>query len=640
MGTTTRIRPHWHLEGRTTLYVIRAADEGGDANNTSATMSLALHLRSTCVVTDVSVASLGSEHNNETSPLLMHNLRTSYHHADPLQHVLIKPPASYTAVAENNATNSTTSASSTYRFNADAQSSRGAVGMTTALRVASIASNLGELRISTERPNNEMKQTDTQVRQRLWKQELKTIDKHQGAVLEDMRKELHQGRCHDRRDERLDHVAKLLAEAGSSALKVTVSYRIALDQSNQQSHGSNYHLGGLHVLAQTTTSPHVYTTTGVYGDHEGPRTWVPCCDSASVSHRATQEWNIQLTAPMSYGLSVVGAGEDMGESKTMLLHKGDWNVQEAITQLGKEHVNMLQRIWESPGTANVHVIPMESTSTVESLASIQATVVWSSASWTPIPVRSLGFAIGPFKAMEDSEYFGISTFIDAAAEGDDDDDDDEDSGDGATKPTLEEKHLAFVEAARKNGEGIRQVYFAALHERKFIHEHADRMLLPKTKILLTPLTDQQKEISAKFDQTVTYPTVGVPHRALSLMRDVLALPAFRTVSYTQIWIPDAVHGGASNGALNCCPEVLVNPFLGGAIMDSRLLPPMGSVLPFYAGGRVLQFLQARSAIRGWILAALPLGGRDDVGNGYIHSTVESFLMSLYERGYGAYGEGM
>ena len=50
---------------------------------------------------------------------------------------------------------------------------------------------------------------------------------------------------------------------------------------------------------------------------------------------------------------------------------------------------------------------------------------------------------------------------------------------------------------------------------------------------------------------------------------------------------------------------------------------------------ILQFLQARCAIRGWITSAVPLGGRDDVGNGYIHTLIESLIMSLYARGHGA-----
>jgi hypothetical protein len=106
-----------------------------------------------------------------------------------------------------------------------------------------------------------------------------------------------------------------------------------------------------------------------------------------------------------------------------------------------------------------------------------------------------------------------------------------------------------------------------------------------------------------------------------------------------VWIPDCVGGGVTSGALNCCPEVSINGFLGWSLLDSRLLPPVASRLPYWQGGRALQFAQTRSAIRGWLLSALPLGGQDDVGNGYIHTVTESFLMSLYERGHGAHGEG-
>jgi hypothetical protein len=126
------------------------------------------------------------------------------------------------------------------------------------------------------------------------------------------------------------------------------------------------------------------------------------------------------------------------------------------------------------------------------------------------------------------------------------------------------------------------------------------------------------------------------------MRDVLALPVYRTTAYTQIWIPHAVHGGNTSGALADCPEVQLNVFLGGAILDSRLLPPVpASRLPYYqgGGGRALQFQQARCAVRGWITAALPLGGHDDVGNGYLLTLVESLITSLYERGHGGWGEG-
>ena len=88
-----------------------------------------------------------------------------------------------------------------------------------------------------------------------------------------------------------------------------------------------------------------------------------------------------------------------------------------------------------------------------------------------------------------------------------------------------------------------------------------------------------------------------------------------------------------------CEIVAFPYFPTGAILDSTLLPPPGHRLPFYSGGRVLQILQARCAIRGWIRAALPLGGTDDIGYSYIHTLFEEFLMSLYEKAHGAFGEG-
>jgi len=233
----------------------------------------------------------------------------------------------------------------------------------------------------------------------------------------------------------------------------------------------------------------------------------------------------------------------------------------------------------------------------------------------------MGFAIGPFRTLEDPEYFSE----DAAADDDDEEEEDEEQ--------------ESLEVARQRGEGIRNVYCAPLFCRKTLHSDADMSLLPTTRISLQPLTRRQLEELERLDRTVLSATSGVPHRALSLFRDILALPAYRTSSYTQVWIPRAVHGGSTSGALHCCPEVLCNPFLGGAIVDSRLLPPPGCRLPHCGGGRVLQFLQARCAIRGWITAALPLGGNDHVGNGYILSLIESFCMSLYERGHGAHGEG-
>ena len=87
-----------------------------------------------------------------------------------------------------------------------------------------------------------------------------------------------------------------------------------------------------------------------------------------------------------------------------------------------EQIVASQRLLASnaaPGAA--HVIPPEQGSV--SLDAIQATSVWCSYAWTPISCRSLGFAIGPFKVLEDPEYFGPTAFDDV------DKDDDDDRGD-------------------------------------------------------------------------------------------------------------------------------------------------------------------------------------------------------------------
>jgi len=629
----------WHIQGTTTLYVIDesiiassfAANAAANAGSSGASRQLALHLRSSCKVTGVTVRCLGEEGTG------LVKLRSSYQHADPLRHVLTKPPTSY-AVEDY-----VDRPPGEYVFDADSQSTRGAAGMMSGLRVASIASNMGELRLAAEQPRpveaKDEKKTESDATDAWQRDLLDAIGADEGTAAQELWDGLDE-RSTGRRAKRIEAIVGQLAKAScakggiQAAYKVTVRYTIPLDDS-----ASVHHLAGFHALTAASPSrrsvpPHVYTTAGVYGDHEGPRSWLPCLDSAASNHRASHQCTVRVTAPMKHGLSVFGAGEDFGNSRA-LLHSAvgldNSSIDSAKSLLGESHLAMLRDVQMAfqSNSPETHVIPPEETA-VTSLDSLQATVIWCSASWTPIPARSLGLAVGPFKILEDPEYFGTG-----AVEGDMDDDEDEDD----ELPSIEERHQAFVHAARKNGEGIRQAYFAPVFARKYIHANGDMTLLPDTKILFQSLDAVNKEKVEKLDATVTYATVGVPHRALSLFRDVLALPKFRTASYTQIWIPDAVHGGSTSGALHCCPEVLVNPFLGGAIMDSRSLPPVGSRLPFHQGGRVLQLLQARCAVRGWITAALPLGGCDDVGNGYVHSLIESFVMSLYERGHGAHGEG-
>lgn len=642
--------PSWHYRGRTSFYVI---NEGPKVGN------LALHLRKSCRVVDVTVETLvqGIVQPDTTAKdqatggtkaiVSMMKLPSTYQHHDPLAHVLIKPPTSYTEDDFHDADKP--------HYDADSQSCRGAVGMTNGLRTGSIASMMGELRITVSDPTKPGERPQSRVRANEdiagkapamspeqfavpvaqatehWSNDLDQASRLGGAVERELKEELHE-RATSTRDARISLVARRLAEAMSTSkttadatepkefggvrvMKVTVLYETVSDVTNMQ------HLGGIHFQARQT--PHVYTTAGVLGDHEGPRCWTPCLDSAASSHRASHEITVRATGPLRDGLSVVGCGEDFGVSRT-LLH--DMTLKEnAREQLSHFHVNMLKAIElkatrsESEGDfpdSTTHVIPPD----ILSIDSVLATCVWSSAVWNPTPARSLGFAIGPFKILEDPEYFST------------DDDDEADDAAGISNE-------AVLAAARQNGEGIRQAYFAPLYERKHIHANADASLLPGIQIHIPAISRRNLELSSRLDEAVIASTVGAPHRALSFMRDVLALPTFRTASYTQIWIPDAVHGGSTSGALHCCPDVLVNPFLGGAIIDSRLLSPPGYRLPFHNGGRVLQFLQARCAVRGWITAAIPLSGGDDVGYGYILMLIESFLMSLYERGHGAYGEG-
>lgn len=600
--------PSWYAQGTTSLYVLdenpsstptTPGAASSPAANTPSILQLALHLRGTCQVSSVTVESI-----NKKDLSSLHKLSCSYQHLDPLEKVLLKPAVSY-AVDEPT------------RHEADAQSSRGAIGMTNATRAASTASNMGELRISAvyqQTPKEQQEQQVDTIRD-CWKKDLSQPLSNVGHAISRLSKQL-EPRVEKPKASRIQWVSQTLSRPSvqQRALKITIQYQMVL--------GKHVHFGGIHAVTSNRT-PHIYTTSGTYGDHEGPRSWIPTLDTASTKHRASQELSIQVSAPMKEGLSIVGMGEDYGMLESLLHEFVDADPQGAIAQeLGKEHVAMMQRISSTKETAEnaPHVIPPESESNqVTSIDSVLVTSVWTSSSWLPIPARSLGFAIGPFRVLEDPEYFSPVA------------DDDQSEEANETRQALQ--------SAREHGEGIRQVYFAPIFARKHIHANANTKLIPDTSFQFTPLTRRQVELIEGLDQSVLTATIGVPHRALSLARDILALPAFRSVSYTQIWIPNAVHGGSTSGALHCCPEVLNNPFLGGAIMDARLLPPVGHRLPYHQGGRVLQFLQARCAIRGWVIAAIPLGGRDDVGQGYIHSLIESLLVSLYERGHGAHGEG-
>jgi hypothetical protein len=648
----------WYASAVTTLYVLQdeAIVKDTASSEENQQLQFAFHLRGSCHVSAVEVEtpSIVSSSPSDQSKSKQELVKTKsmFDHFDPLERVLLKPATSCTM-------DDVVQRAKTKRHEADSQSTRGATGMTNAIRAASIGSNLGELRIissrALENKNNDKNEKDSSsassiedARKDCWKSDIQSTYSS-GDVVSRLEKRI-ESRTIRRKNSRIESVAATLAKNSDRAAKITVHYTICL--TNEDPSDSIRHLGGIHALT-TNQSPHIYTTAGIYGDHEGSRSWIPTTDSASSQHRASHDMTIRVTAPMKDGLSIVGFGEDFGVQETLLhdrstvhTESGQIIVEEdnLKKEIGKDHVewlrttsfNCIQRNDDTNTAKYPHIIPPEGLlgshrhKNITSIDSILATSVWKSCSWLPISPRSIGFAIGPFRILEDPEY--LNSLVEdetgnSTSEGEEDEEDKEEAPD----PIL---------VARQNGEGIRQAYFAPLFARKFIHATvSDMSLLPDTRFDLTPLTKRQTELLEDLDKSVLTSTVGVPHRALSLMRDILALPAFRTVSYTQIWIPEAVHGGVTSGSLHCCPEVLNNPFLGGAVMDARLLPPINHRLPYYQGGRILQFLQARCAIRGWIISAVPLGGSDDVGNGYIHTLIESLIMSLYARGHGAHGEG-
>ena len=406
------------------------------------------------------------------------------------------------------------------------------------------------------------------------------------------------------------------------------------------------HLGGVHFHSPMAnndrncpspsirTTPHVYTTTGIVGDHQGTRCWLPSIDSARWNHRCTHEISIAVTARKEDGLWATGFGEDFGLNDVIFHpmpsfpntnYSGNALRASLIEILGQRHVSFIA---ESGKDIN-------HSQQFSSRPADLATAIWVSALWNPAPSRSLGFAIAPFHIVYDREYYNKL------------DNNDEEDDDGERKKIDKEKVSIAFQSAIKKGEGIRQLYFADPQDRISIHK--GRALVRTTDHPITFKLSMQRHgsksetnIFAPLNSTeraIIASTDGVPMRALSLMRGVLSLPRFRTSSYTQIWIPLVVDGGSSSGALCTHPEVSCNAFIGGAIFDSLLLHPPSLRLPYYAGGRILQFLQAQAVIKGWITAAVPLGGDDDIGQSYILTLFECLLMSLYERSHGAFGEG-
>lgn len=738
-----------------------------------------------------------------TTSVSMQPIPSEFVHLDPLQTVLRKPAASYTAdefeaemmeaaLHDNDGDDADGNVDdigdgpgiSKGRCHADTQCARGGAGMMDAIRLASAASRNGELRISvgdvsaaneeqtrTKRPpapSVEVAAAAHKSASDVWAASLNRLTvlrsgppSMPGRVVRRLRTRL-ADRCEKRRDGRIKLISDRMASmsVGSCNVMATAADVAADNKDGDQTKkafvpsalkvivrfvlpslppGLCHHAGGIHFVAPavgTTNgldsngpaaaaiSPHVYTTVGTHGDHEGPRSWLPTLDSASSKHRASHELTVKITAQDEEGLWSAGFGEDFGCGEGVghcvfpprlsldtaaAVASGEVNVvnapaalhqsigqrvREALSKaLGTRHVDFCIKFFHglpSSGSLSTldrsnapHIIPPDVNEEPHHSRRL-VTSVWTTASWSPIPTRSLGFASGPFRALYDPEYYTH----------DEDDDDEEEEkdvevkkrsaaghrdGDGgdvtaaslsggrSAPPTVEE--LAMVRA-----EGIRQLYLAIKSERKDIyfsapevaglaelfdeglgpdsdlggvggvlsafasyHLHCQRRSRMPSHTPTRPALLQQR---LDIETAIIRSTSGVPNRALSLTRDVLALPSYRSSSHTQIWIPGAVNGGTTSGSLNDCPETGgCNPFLGGAVFDSALLPPPGHRLPFHCGGRALQLAQARAAIRGWIVAALPLGSQDDIGQGYLHCLVESVLVGLYEKGHGAWGEG-
>ena len=359
------------------------------------------------------------------------------------------------------------------------------------------------------------------------------------------------------RTARIDRITKLVADA-PLVYNVTVEYSI-----------QNFN-GSLRQFQNCCLG----TIAGTYGDHQGVRMWLPCVDSPK--DRYSHQIMVSVTSTCTAALRVVGIASGASES-FLHYHEESFDISSLISSELKE-ILLENRRKKSRDTSMPNIVPSDEPNEI-SVNEIFATSIFVANYWTPMPARSLGFAIGPFRVITDPEY-------------------------------------AMNAGGSTN---MQQAYLLPVKLRPGVHTvAANRDFLSNVHLVL-PEFNKNSNGEEENDKIVTAATCGVAHRALVLMKDVLRLPTFRTNCYTQIWIPGA-------------PS---SPLLGIAIMDSRLLERT----PFYMGGRALQMMQARTAIRGWVMSALPLAETDPVGDGYLLALVEACIMSFYERGHGAQGEG-
>lgn len=435
------------------------------------------------------------------------------------------------------------------------------------IRAASIASNLGEVRIqvpklaiSSEQERKAMIESQLhgngapRAFRTLLQESMNHPNLHESNVEDDSDEDDEDADDQERQD-RVDRMTGLVMEA-SQVYQVTVEYSIQIFEASLRQFNKCC-LG---------------TIPGTYGDHEGVRMWLPCVDSPK--DRYSHQIMVSVTASCTAALRVVGIAS--GLSETFLhYHEESIDIPELIPRELKE-LMIDNRKKMSKEAQRQNIVPNDEPNEV-SVQDIYATNVFVANYWIPMPARSLGFAIGPFRTIVDPEYT-MNTG-------------------GSTN--------------------MQQTYLLPVTIRPHIHTMAaDRNYLSNVHLVLPDFSEDKRSYE-EIDNIVTAATCGVAHRALVLMKDVLRLPTFRTNSYTQVWIPGA-------------PP---SPLLGMAILDARLLERT----PFYMGGRALQMTQARTAIRGWILSALPLAETDPVGDGYLLALVEAFIIALYERGHGAQG---
>jgi len=667
---STSERHVWGYEGTTTMYITQEENDkktknSGNTNNSSISikdLELAIHFRGGCVVSDVAayameLSSSASPKNESDSKVAPSNaniknkdnkvessnsdiitpqkvesrnksrsvspetipatskaippketqtkeegsiaklipLKANYSHFDPLAKVFYAPTKwmkqDFERKKQQELNSSSTENSSSLKYEGDNFCHVGGKRMMRSLRVASTASAMGELRlvvsnISVGQSEHEKVQIDESVLQQVedtWKSDL--LDKNdlliheKGSVLNSFQKKTQtDANAHLRKMKRIDYIAKKLAYHScphiepkkdkkkissnkkiipqSHALKVVIRFSIPNPSALKSSSGIHFMTPSLNHISSGYCAPYVYTTSGTIGDHQGPRFWIPCLDSASSKHRCSHELSIKVTAKREEGISAVGCGEDFGQIDTITRSHSS---EDSIALYGARHHQFLTKMREYHQNYDPYAL--------------FSTSIFYTSIFTPIPVRSLGIAIGPFLSCPDPEY----------------------------------------------PDDIRQIYLAPLSLRCLLHS-SHSVSTPKA-----------------LHNSILAGTSGVPLRALSLTREILALPAFRSSTYTQVWLPACVNGGSSSGMWQQCQSL--NSWLGGGTLDSNLLPPQGHRLPFYAGGRVLQMAQAHCAIMGWVVSSLPLGGEDDVGQGYIHSLISAQLMEIYERAHGGTGEG-